>query len=560
MWMLRQLITLALAVLIVGQPCLPQETSQSGLELHAARPMVDEPVRAPKVMVSSVNERATEAGLAILRQGGNAVDAAVAVATTLAVVHPEAGNLGGSGHMLIRMHDGRTAAIDYSGVSPTTTRPDVSPKDLLIGYKSAVVPGTPAGIGLAHDTFGKLPWSACLAPAYALAKNGFPASQRMELILRLQVPVMKQFPETAKILLHGSDRPLREGDWVVQPELAATLQRLQRYGWHEFYQGETARLIAADMAAHGGWITEQDLKSYRAEIHDPIRSTYRGYPILTIPPAASGGISLTVALNVLESEPLVLGGEGSSMSRHYQIEALRRAFETVRALNGSSHGPSLAEVLRKDYAQKLAATIDPHRASQEPSEPGEAPESKETTDFSVVDAEGNIVTNTYTLSGFYGSQVMIKGTGILLNNSMSVFSRAPGSRNLLAPDKRYITTMADTIILNPDGSPWVAFGSPGAGTIPSTVLQIVNNLIDFKMSLRDAIEFPRIHFDLSKDTVEAEPGALVQDVAANLEAMGYKLDPQLRAQGDVDAVMIDPETGWRVGTSDGRRGGSARGY
>jgi len=540
-------------------PSGAQERSQSGLELKAERAMVDEPVQAPSAMVASVNELATDAGLSVLRKGGNAVDAAVAVAVALAVVHPEAGNLGGSGHMLIRMKDGRTAAIDYSGAAPAATRPDTPAKDLLVGYKAPVVPGTPAGIGLAHDKFGKLPWSDCLAPAYKLAKSGFPASLRIELILSLQVPVMKQFPETARIFLHGSDKPLKQGEWITEPELAATIERLQRNGWKEFYTGETARLIAADMAAHGGWITAQDLRAYHAEIHDPVRINYRGYPILTIPPSASGGVALATALNVLNHEPLPLGSEGSSMTRHYQLEALRRGFETVQTMNSGLPSPSLDELVGQPYADKLAATIDSHRASPLPATTAD-PEANETTDFSVVDADGNIVTNTYTLSGFYGSQVIAKGTGVLLNNSMSVLSHNPKSKNALAPFQRYITTMADTIILLPNGSPWAAFASPGGGTIASTVLEVVDNLIDFKMSLRDAVEFPRVHIDIAKNLVQSEPGALVEDVAKSLEGMGYTLDPKLRSQGDVDAVMIDPKTGWKIGCADGRRGGSAKGY
>lgn len=550
------------AALILLSPIVfaGQEVSQSGLRLQAVRPMVDEPVRARHAMVASVNGIATGVGLEILREGGNAIDAAVAVAAALAVVHPEAGNFGGSGQMLIRMKDGRTVSIDYSGTAPAAATANVPAGELLVGYKSAVVPGTPAGLGMAHDRFGKLSWSQCLEPAYRLAKEGFPASYRMQLILRLQVPVMKKFSETAKVFLHGSDQPLTEGELVVQPDLAATIHRMQVNGWREFYDGETARLIAADMKAHGGWITEQDLRDYRAEMHQPIQLSYRGYPVLTVAPSASGGISLAVALKVLETLQLPLGSEGSSIARHDQIEALRRGFETVRDLNAGSLSLPIDQLVGAAYIKKLAADIEPNHASPPPPIVAEPAESKETTDFSVVDEAGNVVTNTYTLSGFYGSQVIAKGTGVLLNDSMSVFSRRPGAINYLEPHARYRTSMADTIILNPDGSPWAAFGSPGAATIPSTVLQIVSNLIDFKMSLRDAIEFPRIHYTLSHNLVDAEPGAISNDVAANLEAMGYKLDPKLRAQGDVDAVMIDPKSGWREGCADGRRGGVAEGY
>lgn len=557
--MVRQ-STVILCITLLTFPSIAQEKSQSGLELQAPRAMVDQPVRAPHAMIASVNELATDAGLKVLREGGNAVDAAVAVAVALAVVHPEAGNLGGSGHMLIRMHDGRTAAIDYSGVAPAATKSDTPSKELLYGYKSAAVPGTPAGLGLAHDKFGSLPWKECLQPAHDLAENGFPASERMELILNLQVPVMKQFPESAKIFLHGADKPLKQGELVIQYDLANTIQRMQKDGWQEFYTGKTAKLIAADMAAHGGWITEQDLRDYRAEIHDPLRFTYRGYQILTVPPSASGGLTEDIALNVLETQPLPLGSEGSSMARHLQIEALRRGVETTRLYEQVDNTLSLSELTSKAYAAKLASTIVPNKAT--PATVTESPshESPETTHFSVVDEEGNIVTNTYTLSGYYGSQVIAAGTGVLFNDHMSVFGRNPQSKYYLAPHQRYITTLAGTIILHPDGSPWAAFGSPGAATIPSTVVELVTNLIDFKMSLRDAVEYPRIHYDLTRNLVQAEPGALVTDVADALKEMGYKLDPKLRSQGDVNAIEIEDGTCWRLGSSDGRRGGTAKGY
>lgn len=553
-------LTAIFCIALVACSTTAQERSQSGLELHAARPMVDQPVRAQHAMIASANALATEAGLRVLREGGNAVDAAVAVAVALAVVHPEAGNLGGSGHMLIRMHDGRVAAIDYSGESPAATVSTTPWKELQYGYKSAAVPGTPAGIGLAHDTFGKLPWKDCLQPAYELADKGFPASERMELILNLQAPLMKQFPETAKIFMHGSDKPLKQGEWVVQHDLAQTIARMQKHGWREFYTGETAKRIAADMAAHGGWITEQDLREYHAEIHEPIRFTYRGYQLLTVPPSASGGLTEAVALNVLEHEKLPLGSEGSSMARHMQLEALRRGFEANRLYERVDNKIPLSELVSKEYAAKLASTILPEKATPVTVADPNTHESTETTHFSVIDAEGNIVSNTYTLSGYYGSQVVAAGTGVLLNNHMSVFNHDPHTKYYLAPHHRYITTLTPTILLHPDGTPWAAFGSPGAATIPSTVVQIVTNLVDFKMSLRDAIEYPRIHYDLRRNDVEAEPGALVLDVADKLKAMGYTLDPKLRSQGDVNAIAIEDGTGWRLGSSDGRRGGTAEGY
>src|SRR6266849_3663855 len=244
-------------VLILATSLLfAQEVSQSGLEIKAPRPMINEPERAPKAMIASATEIASQAGLSILRKGGNAVDAAVAVAFALAVVHPEAGNLGGGGYMVVRMADGTARAFDYKETAPAAARPGMftGRLDATVGYKASAVPGTVAGMALAHSRFGKVPWKTLLDPARRLAKDGFPASQRMELILALQAPVMKQFSDSARVFLHGSDRPLKQGELVRQPELAATIARLQKHGWREFYQGETAHRIDRDMAAHKGTI------------------------------------------------------------------------------------------------------------------------------------------------------------------------------------------------------------------------------------------------------------------------------------------------------------------
>ena len=539
----------------------PQERSQSGLELVASRPMVAQPERAPKAMVACVHPLAAEAGLAILQKGGNAIDAAVAVGVALAVLHPEAGNLGGSGYLLVAMRDGRTAVIDYGGTAPAASKPGMfaTPAEANVGYKSVAVPGTPAGLGLAHEKFGKLPWKKVLEPAYTLAKKGFPASLRMELILKLQVPVMKQYSESAKLFLHGGDTPLKQGEQLVQPELAATIARMRKSGWREFYQGETARRIAADMAAHGGFITYDDLHNYEAKLLTPLKTTYRGFPILTAPPSSSGGSALVVALNVLEQHQLPLGSEGSARARHLQIEALRRGFAARRQMMEEGTLP-YEEAIGKEYAAKVNANLNEERATPQARGRTTETESTDTTHFTVVDVDGNVVTNTYTLSGFYGSQVIAKGTGVLLNNHMGVFSNRPGRANTVAPGKRYASTMAPTIIAKPDGTPWVAFGTPGGATIPSTLFQIVTNIIDFKMSLRDALEFPRVHFDAVPNRIDAEPAALVFDVAERLQQMGHTLNPRLRSQGDVQAVMIEEGSNWRVGWSDGRRGGAVKGY
>ncbi len=545
----------------------PQEVSPSGLRIEAPRPMVSQPERARSAMVATVSELATEAGIEILDRGGNAVDAAVAVAFALAVVHPEAGNLGGGGYMLIRMADGRALAIDYRETAPQAAHPGMFPDrmEARVGYKASAVPGTVAGLGIAHRRFGSLPWRQVLERARILAEHGVAVSYRMELILRLQVPIMKRFPETARIFLHGADRPLGQGEVLRQPELAVTIRRLQRYGWREFYDGETARRIAADMAANGGTMTLEDLKQYRALELAPLRGTYRGYPVLTVPPSSAGGLTLLQMLNILERFPLRLGTEGSAESRHLMIEAMKRAYRDRARYAGDPAfvAVPVERLTSKEYAAELAAGIRLDRATpaaefgQAPS--GDGGESGSTTHFTIVDAAGNIVSNTYTLNDFFGSQVIARGTGVLLNDIMSAFSTRPDSPNAIAPGKRPASSMTPVILLHPDGRPWAAFGSPGGMTIANTVLQVLVNLVDYRMSLRDAIEFPRIHHQFTPDRVDAEPGALPLEVAERLRSLGHTLNPQLRAQGDVHAVLIEDD-GWRLGWSDGRRGGRARGF
>lgn len=537
-------------LLVLSLSVSAQEVATSGLRIRAERPMVAQPERAPKAMVATVHEAATNGALSVLRKGGNAVDAAVAIAFVLAVVHPEAGNLGGSGYLMARMADGREVVFDYGGDSPAAAKPGVfaKPEDQRAGYKSIAVPGTPAGMGLAHARLGKLKWSECLEPARKLAADGFPASQRLELILPLEVPVMKAFPDSAKVFLHGSDRPLKQGEPVVQKDLAATIKRMQKQGWKEFYTGETAKRIAADMAANGGLITVDDLAAYEAREAKPLRVAYRGHPVLITPPSSSGGTALAVMLNTLNQFEMKLGMEGSAAARHLQVEAMRVGFGARSRLMA---GTALDSLLAPEYARQAAAAISMDRASP-PAATAASSESLDTTHFTVADPQGNVVTNTYTLSSFFGSKVVIRGTGVLMNNHMSAFQDRS-----LTPRQRYSSTMTPVILLRKDGTTWAAFGTPGAMTIPSTLAQVVTNLVDFKMSLRDAVEFPRVHF--AGGNVDAEPAALVFDAAEKLRSMGHRLNPNLRSQGDVNAVLIE-EGGWRQGWADGRRGGVVKGF
>lgn len=538
-----------------------QEVSQSGLTLKAERPLVAQAERAKHGMVASTHELASQVGIDIMKRGGNAVDAAVAVGFALAVVHPEAGNIAGGGYMLIRMADGRATAIDYKEMAPAAANPNMykSADEQRFGYKASAVPGTVAGLALAHKKFGKLTWAQVIEPARLLAKNGFPASQRMEIILALQVPIMKQFPETAKVFLHGAETPLKQGELVRQPDLAATLQRIQKNGAREFYEGLTAQLIDKDMKANGGTITLEDLKAYQAHEREPIKGTYRGHPILAMGPSSSGGTAVIQMLNILETFSLNLGEEGSAKARHLHVEAARRAFKDRAEYSGDPFFFDIptTKLISKEHAASWAKGISLTKST--PLQTAESDkESNETTHFSVIDAAGNIVSNTYTLNGFYGSQVIPKGTGVLFNDIMSGFGTT--GRNKIEARKRPVSSMSPILVLNRDNTPWVALGSPGSQTIPNTVLQVITNMIDFKMSLRDAIDYPRIHHQGTPDRIDAEPAALVTEVAEKLKSMGHKINPALRSQGDVHAVAVESKTNMRLGWSDGRRGGKALGY
>ncbi len=555
--------------LVLVASLLGQEVSQSGLRLEAERAMVSQPERAPKAMVTTCNEFATQAGIEILKKGGNAVDAAVAVAFALAVVHPEAGNLGGGGYLLVRMADGRSKLIDYGARAPMASKQGVfaNAKEAATGYKSMAVPGTPDGMAVAHKLFGKLPWKTDLEPSRKLAKNGFSASQRMELILKLQVPVMKPYADSSRIFLHGSDQPLKQGELVRQPELAATIARMQKLGGREFYEGETAKRLAADIQASGGLITAADLKDYKAIAREPLETTYRGYPILTSAPSSSGGMAIIEMLNVIENFPMPIGMEGSARHRHIQVEAMKRAFRDRLLYAGDPDYVKVpvAKLTSKEYAKEIAATISADKATLS-KDLGELPkelealvgESNDTTHFSIVDAEGNIITNTYTLSGFYGSQVVVKGTGVLMGNIYGAFSNS--GKKVLPAGNRPPSTMSPTVVLTKDKKAWFALGSPGGSTIPNTLVEVITNVIDFKMSLRDAIEYPRVHHQYLPDRIEAEPGAIAYEVAEKLKFYGQILSTRYRSQGDVHAVMIEAQSGWRLGWSDGRRGGKVMGY
>jgi gamma-glutamyltranspeptidase/glutathione hydrolase len=587
----RFLLVLFLSLLFLTEPVaslLKTDTRASA----AAR----EPVRAQHGMVASTSRIASRIGADVLKRGGNAVDAAVAVAFALAVVYPQAGNLGGGGFMMIRLRDGRTTAIDYREIAPSRATRNIyldEKGELLkgegsstLGYRAAGVPGTVGGMELALKKYGsgRISWPELIEPSRRLAAEGFTVSFNLARSLREAGDTLGRYADSRRIFLNNG-KYFNEGDMLRQPELAATLLRLKRRGPREFYEGETARLIVEDMRRNNGLMTLEDLRSYVAKERQPVRGSYRGFEIISMPPPSSGGVILLEMLNILEGFDLKGMGWGSGSSTHLLTETMRRAFADRAEYMGD---PDFVRVpvqglIDKAYAAKIRSTIDPKRATPSVEVRAGQPagyESGETTHFTIVDREGNAVANTYTLNESYGSKVTAKGTGVLLNNEMDDFAAKPGTpnlygliqgeRNAVAPRKRPLSAMTPTFVLRRDGTLWFAAGSPGGPRIINAVFQIIVNVIDYGMNIQQAIDAPRIHQQWLPDEVIYEPFGLSDDTRRALEAMGHKLrlttdkeskaGSQLRFMGDAQGVMIEEGTGVRLGASDSRNWGEPAGY
>ncbi len=539
------------------------------------------PVRAPRGMVVSTESRASDAGIEILKKGGNAVDAAVAVGFALAVTHPAAGNLGGGGFMLLRIAGaGSVTAIDYREMAPAAAsremyldaQGNVIPDLSTLSYKASGIPGTVAGLEYALKKYGTMPLAEVLAPAIRLAKNGVELSYFESDSLRNNLKHLSRFPETRRIYTRDGN-PYSAGEVFRQPDLAACLEAIAKNGSREFYEGGIAARIAEDMAANGGLITLGDLKSYRVVERKPVVGTYRGYQIYSMPPPSSGGVALIEMLNMLEPYPLQSYGSGSGRTLHLLAEAMKRAFADRAEFLGDSDFVKVpvAGLISKKYALDRRSSMDPFLASDTKSLGHGNPagyESDQTTHFSIVDKDGNAVANTYTLNGGYGSGVTIKGTGILMNNEMDDFSSKPGSPNMfglihgeansIAPQKRPLSAMTPTIVVR-DGSLFLVLGSPGGPTIINTVLQTILNVVDFQMTVQEAVDAPRIHNQWMPDEIVLERQGIPVDVADALRAKGHKLKVG-RTIGDCQAIMIDPKTGDRLGAADPRLDGKAAGY
>ena len=546
--------------------------------------VVREPVRGKSGMVASVSEIASTVGVNVLKRGGNAIDAAVAVGLALAVVWPSAGNIGGGGFMVIRLADGRATAIDYREMGPALAHRNVYLDDKgeyikgssTYGHKAAGVPGAVAGMAYVLEKYGTLKWADVATPAHQLARDGFTVWPQLEHSLKGSEKSLALYPETKRIFLRGG-KPYVEGDVFKEPELAATLLRTIKQGPQEFYRGKTARLIEASMRKAGNgkpWMSLQDLKNYQAIERAPLKTKYRGYEIITMPPPSSGGIALIEMLNMLERYDLKALGAGSSQEAHLKVEAMRRAFADRAEFLGDPDFVKvpMAGLISRGYADKQAATIDPDKAStSEEIKHGEPAgyESEQTTHYTVVDKDGNVVSCTTTLNESFGNKITVEGAGFLLNNEMDDFAPKPGTpnaynliqgeNNAVAAKKRPLSSMTPSIILK-DGKLWFAVGSPGGPTIINTVMQVIINVIDHGMNMQQAIDWPRIHHQWMPDVIAYEPYGLAPDVITALQAKGHKLTDKPRYMGDAEGIMIESGTGIRLGAHDARLAQSSVGY
>ena len=572
----RWRLLVAGAVMQLAAPSLPSAPL-------APRPVVE----GRHGMVVSVHGLASQAGVEILQRGGNAVDAAVATGLALAVVYPYAGNLGGGGFMLIHLSNGPEVVIDYRETAPAGAsrdmyldpegKPRQGPGSSTLGWRASGIPGTVAGFARAMNKYGshKVSWAEACEPARRLAAQGHIITAGTAALLRDQSGLLGPCEESKRIYLKDGDY-WKAGDRWVQPDLAATFARLQQEGPQEFYEGETARRIASAMAGNGGTITLQDLKNYRIAERAPLRGHYRGLEIVTMPPPSSGGIALLQMLGMLESFDVAALGRDSAAKIHLFAEVMKRAFRDRAEYPGDPDFVKVpvAKLLDPAYLRKRMADFSADRATAAATvRPGlggfvkpAGSESAETTHFSVVDAAGNAVSNTYTLNGAFGSGVTIPGTGVLMNNEMDDFTSATGvpnafgliqgEANAIVPGKRPLSSIAPTFVFQ-DERLLLVTGSPGGPTIINTVFQIITQVVDFKLPVEAAVAAPRIHHQWMPDILSFEPGGLSPDTIASLQAKGHGLQERASSgsgwQGDGETILIDLRSGLRLGATDPRK-------
>lgn len=540
-------------------------------------------VKAKNGVVVSVSAPASEAGLAVLKQGGNAVDAAVATAFALAVTYPQAGNIGGGGFMVVYPGKGQPPqVVEYREKAPGAVTVDtfVSEKELY-GHKVVGVPGTVRGMELAHKEYGKLPWKDVVLPAVKLAEKGFALDKRVAKDLNKLLEDGDQFPEMARVFGRADNSKWQAGDKLVQPDLAKTLALIANEGAKAFYTGKIADQIVAEMKAGGGLITRTDLVNYEAHLRPPIHGVYRGHDIYAPPPPCSGGMCLVEMLNILETFNLKSEDRYSPRTMHCMIEAMRRGFyDRARYLGDPAFTSIPLHLISKKYAKELAASIIQTQATpsaQLAKDIKLAAEGDSTTHFSVIDRDGMAVSNTYTLERGFGSKVVVKGAGFLLNNEMLDFNWKPGytdtkgsigtKPNQVAPGKKMLSSMTPVIVAK-NGKVVLVTGSPGGRTIINTVLCVLINVLEYDMDVRAAVDAPRHHHQWMPDEVTFEAVKQRPELVQQLEKMGHKVVQEEKmgnkvkqsSQGDAHSIQVDTKTATYFGAADKRLSGSAAGY
>lgn len=572
-------LPLATAIFLIGSG--PLTAVRHGMPEYADSSTIarQATVRSQHGMVVSAKALASQAGIDVLKAGGNAIDAAIATGFVLAVTHPTAGNIGGGGFFVIRFPDGSVTSLDFREKAPLAAFPEMfldengeySSQIHHMSHLSVGVPGTVAGFAMAHERYGSMEWAQLVEPAVGLARDGFAL---MPGLARSLAGALRRFePYPASIAAFSKNGvPYETGEILRQPDLAVTLERIMREGRDGFYMGETARLLAEEMERGGGLITEEDLARYEPRERSPIRGSYRGYEVISMPPPSSGGTILVEMLNVLEAYDLESMGHNSAAYIHHLTESMRRAYrDRARFLADPDFANVPVERLTsKEYAAELRNEINENLAT--PSDPEDITlpyESSETTHYSVVDSNGMAVSVTYTLEYGYGSGIVVPGAGFLLNNEMGDFNAGPGltsgngligtEANLARPEQRMLSSMTPSILAK-DGNLVAVVGSPGGRTIINSVLQVILNLVDFEMGIQEAVASPRIHHQWLPDQIRIETRGTTVDTERLLIQMGH--DVRMRGrQGVTHCIMVDPETGERIGAADPRDpDGAAVGY
>lgn len=530
-------------------------------------PSIHHPVISDASMVVSQNTIASRVGARILADGGNAVDAAVAVGLALAVTLPRAGNLGGDGFMLVHVaSENRTYALDYRSRAPLGARPSMynlseggNPDDARYGYRAPGVPGTVAGLAHAHGKWGRLSWSAVVEPARRLAAEGIVLSHDEAFAMSWAGRMIRRWPAGVAAFYRPDGTPYQAGDVWIQPDLAWTLGEIGREGAATFYTGAVADRIVASMGVHGGLITHADLAAYRVVEREPLEADYRGHRVVTMPPSSAGGVMLLEMLNIVEAFDLRSAGASTAASLHLMAEAMKLAqLDRTRYIGDPdfSRLPT-AQLASQAYADRRSALIRPDgllpREALAAGDPWDV-EGIDTTHFSVVDRDGNVVSNTYTLGSSFGSGAVIDGAGFLMNDQMKNFSRRmdangqPLTANGMEPGKRMVSTMAPTIVFR-QGKPWLITGTPGGSTIPNTLLQLIVNAVDHEMNVAEATQTPRIHQDGATGSLLVEPG-LNRDTIRLLEALGHVVEVDQTIGSSQSIMIVDDRL---EGAADTRR-------